>query len=112
MTEPKLMVLTWNDAWCEAGTEVSLKDVHETHKPVIIETVGWILLSDEEGVSIANEKTGPDTYRGRTFVLASMVISIKPYRVPRKRRTKAIRDTSVPAGTGDSGAEGGHTPAL
>ena len=90
MTEPKLMVLTWNDAWCDATAEVSLKDVHPTHKPTVIETVGWILLNDEMGVSIANEKTGPDTYRGRTFVLPGMVISIKPYRNPRKPRKPSI----------------------
>ena len=86
--EPRLYKLISNDAWCDAGAEVSIKDIKDTHKPHLIETIGWLLLSDEEGVSIANEKTDPYTYRGRTFVLRGMVVSLVPYRQPRQRKPK------------------------
>ena len=97
---PKLVVLTWADSWVDGAAEVSLKDVHETHKPWVITTVGWLLLQDGEGVSLANEKTGPDSYRGRTFVPAGDIISIKPYRSPRKpRRAPDLGDPEPAAGT-------------
>ena len=83
----QLVILSWNDAHTDTN-EFSLSELEEIHKPWKIETVGWLLREDTKGISLANEKTGTDTYRGYTFVPLGMVISVKPYKNPRKRTAK------------------------
>lgn len=57
--------MTWDDA----TEEVTRKDVGETHKALPIRTLGWHLLEDEKGISIA------------TFVPHAMVKEIKRYKL-------------------------------
>ena len=83
-----MIVLLWKDAHTSTD-EFSITELNDKHRPWQIETVGWLLRNDEEGVSLANEKTGSDTFRGHTFVLKSMVVSVKPYKTPRKRKSKS-----------------------
>jgi hypothetical protein len=65
----QLVVVRWNDAWVDGTDPVSLADAAATHKPKVIETLGWILKEDEVGISIANEHyADEETYRGRTFI--------------------------------------------
>lgn len=85
--KPDLYILVWEDAWKESTAEITLLDVKDKHKPSTINTVGWLLLSDEKGVSIANEDTGDGVYRGGTFVPSGMIKSLKKYKAPRNRRT-------------------------
>ena len=81
---------------------VTLADVAHSHKPKAITTIGWLLRQDEVGVSIANEYYDEDsTYRGRTFIMASMVQSVTEYqlskpRKPRAKRLKSAGDTEHP----------------
>jgi hypothetical protein len=85
---PLLVEVVWADAWGEADDEVSLDDVASTHTPTIMHTVGWLVHQDEIGVSIFNEKyASRPSYRGRTFILASMVKSITPLLGQKKRRS-------------------------
>jgi hypothetical protein len=85
---PPLVEVVWGDAWGEADDEVSLDDVASTHTPTIMHTVGWLVHQDEIGVSIFNEKyDSRPSYRGRTFILASMIKSITPLPGQRKRRS-------------------------
>lgn len=87
-----LVVVVWNDAWTnELG--VTKDDVRASHKPMVVTTIGWLLLDDEIGISIANELYD-DTYRGRTFILRSMIQSVTPFALstPRKRRDSDKRD--------------------
>lgn len=82
-----LVIVEWNDAWTnEMG--VTVEDVRASHKPMVVHTIGWLLLDDEIGVSLANEHFDDGSYRGRTFILRSMVVKVEPVRLvkPRKRR--------------------------
>jgi hypothetical protein len=85
MSNLPLVTVTWADAWGNKSDEVTLEDVASTHIPQMVTTVGWLLLDDAEGVSIANERYG-STYRGRTFIPRAMVRSITPVIKPRKSK--------------------------
>lgn len=92
---PILVAVEWNDAWHNKEDEVKLEDVATSHIPTRVTTVGWLLLNDDEGVSVFNE-TYEGKYRGRTFIPKPMVISINPVIKPRKPRKKAIRTSDDP----------------
>lgn len=96
--EPELVKLVWKDAWADLHEQVSVADVGEKHKATLMETVGWLLRNDDVGASLFNERCldqGDGTYRGRTFVLKTMIVSIIPVTKPRKPRKKApIPDSS------------------
>jgi len=75
MPNKPLVALIWMDAHSPAyETEVTSEEVE--HKPMPIVTFGILLKDDTSGVSVASEQTGPDTYRGHTFVPRGMVTSV------------------------------------
>lgn len=89
---PYLALLVWDDAHGSAVEQVTLSSVAEAHKAAVFQTVGWILLDDDAGVSIANERCldeGEESYRGRTFVPRALIRSVTPLNKPRKPRKKA-----------------------
>src|SRR5947207_2861974 len=70
-----LVVVEWDDAWTnEMG--VTLEDARASHKPMPVRTIGWLLIDDEVGVSLANEYFDDGSFRGRTFILRCMVRSV------------------------------------
>lgn len=90
-----LVIVIWNDAHVEADLPITLETVGETHKPMVIRTMGWVLRDDEIGISLANEHY-EGTYRGRTFIHRPMVISTTPYALTRprqKRKPKLPQET-------------------
>ena len=92
MTKLPLVIVEWDDAWTDEQT-VTLEDVRASHKPMVVTTIGWLLLEDEVGVSLANEFYG-GTYRGRTFILRSMVKSVTPYVLTKPRKKKERHGTT------------------
>lgn len=80
----ELVLVRWNDAH-SGGTE-QFEASSVPHAPMIVETVGWLLRQDGEGVSVASELIDGATYRAYTFVPAGMVISVTPVVKPRKKR--------------------------
>ena len=86
-TGGQVIVVSWNDAWGDAGSEVTLKDVADTHKPEKIHTMGCVLYEDETGVSLANERCANGSFRGRTYIPAGMVISIERFGLSKPRKT-------------------------
>ena len=81
--------ISWKDAWVDGTEAVALSDVKLKHKASIHETTGWLLYQDEEGVSLANEFCPEDeTYRGRTFIPAGMLISITILNLTKKKTPK------------------------
>ena len=66
-TKLPLVIVEWADAKVDGDLPISVETAWETHKPMIIHTIGWVLREDEAGVSVANEYYD-DTYRGRTFI--------------------------------------------
>lgn len=81
----------WLDAWQDAENFQSAHGITLTHKPLVVKTLGWLMVRDEIGVSIANERTHEaetETFRGRTFIPHGMVQSVTPYRLVRPRTPK------------------------
>ena len=81
-------VVIWNDAHATLD-ELTEPDIAGAHRPTRIQTVGYIVRSDEIGVSIAAEwipaADGSDErYRGITFVPRAMVLEERS----RRRRPK------------------------
>ena len=90
----QFVVVEWNDAWQDQENFVTAHGIAATHEPMPVETMGLLILDDETGVSIVNERSpgrDQDTYRGRTLVPRLMIKSVTPYRLvrirPRKPRT-------------------------
>jgi hypothetical protein len=91
MTEPRFTIVRWHDAWADSVGAVTISDALLTHKPETIRTVGWLLVDDPMGVSLANEVCGDGSYRGRTFVPRAMIVSVTVYELRAPRAPRAPR---------------------
>jgi len=92
MTNPTFISCVWKDAWADAVEGVTLKDVADKHRPTMMETYGWLLHEDEEGISIAAERCidkGEEYYRGRSFIPKVLILSITPVKLTKPRQKKA-----------------------
>lgn len=94
----ELVLVRWLDAWQDTDNFSTAHGIQQTHAPLVVETLGWIIQDDEQGISIVNEKSkqdGSDTYRGRTFIPRAMVQNVTPYKLvkPRKARTGVSIDS-------------------
>lgn len=91
--EPQLKVVVWKDAW-SAGIEVlTIKEAKERHRASIMQTIGWVVESDDEGITIFNERCmdhGEECYRGHSFIPRVLVKSETPFtlKTPRKKHAK------------------------
>lgn len=93
-SEPRFAIVRWLDAWADGVDDTPLDKVHEKHKPLEMETRGWIGLDNEIGVSLFYERTGDaSSYRGRTFIPRGMIISVEDF--PPKRKPRAKRALSA-----------------
>ena len=82
-----LVIVEWLDAWTnELG--VTVEDVGASHKPMRVRTIGWLLKDDDIGVSLANEHFDDNSYRGRTFILRPMIVSVLPFALTKPRQRK------------------------
>ncbi len=86
MTKLPLVVVEWDDAW-QTETPAALNGPM-VHAPERVTTIGWVLRDDAEGIQLANEFYD-DTYRGRTFIMRSMVRKVTPYKLTKPRLNKA-----------------------
>lgn len=103
MNKPELplVLVSWDDAHIDATDPVTLNNVILDHKPLFIHTLGWLLLENESGVSIANEYyDAEDIYRGRTFIPRSLIRAITHYSLARPRKARTNRSSKSVSGTG------------
>ena len=89
-----LVLVSWDDAWGDTDGFATLHGIQQTHHPMLVQTLGWLLQDDATGISIANEQStadGQPTYRGRTFIPRAMVQSVTPFKMttPRPRKPHA-----------------------
>jgi hypothetical protein len=84
MTDKILVIVKWNDANGDSLTAYAAQDV--PHVPIVIDTVGWLMRDDDNGVSVSGEFCGDDTWRSVTFVPRGMVISVTPVKRARKKK--------------------------
>lgn len=97
---PALVCVIWTDAWAETDSFSTRQGVQQTHRPMIIRTLGWLLHDDTLGVSVANERSaGEDgeTFRGRTFIPRGMIQTVEVLRLsaPRRARATAAPEAAV-----------------
>lgn len=91
--ERRLVLIKWNDAWGDQDNFASSHSIAMSHRPMSVETLGWLIHEDETGLSVVNERSveeGNDVYRGRTFVPRAMVHSVTDFTLakPRKKLAK------------------------
>lgn len=94
-SKPPIIGVTWNDAHGSDGTIFA----HEVdHKPYVYTTVGWLVRSDEIGVSVASEQGEDGKFRDVTFIPRNMVV--KEFPISPKRSKKCA--TSSPESSSPS----------
>lgn len=94
---PQLVLIEWNDAWQDQENFATVHGVKQTHEPLLVRTLGWVLVDDATGVSLANERSsadGKDTYRGRSFIPRAMIITVTPFNIT-KTRVKKVKEAVV-----------------
>lgn len=83
-----LICVIWDDAH---GDSVMFDEQDVCHKPYRFTSVGFLVRSDEVGISIAGEIGEDGRFRDHAFIPRAMVVTewlIGPLRQPRKPRTK------------------------
>ena len=83
----KLVKVTWLDAFGEV--DKTIYSEHEiSHAPIILESVGWLLRENEEGVTIAMDRNPSEvfTYRNVGFIPAQMVKQVEVLYVRKSRQ--------------------------
>lgn len=99
MSEPRFVTCVWKDAFADGVEDVTVEHAKEKHRPIVMETRGYLLVDDEVGVSLFHERCREDnTFRGRTFILRQNVISVEDFPLKRKPRK---RKEPVDAGVSD-----------
>lgn len=92
--EPKFVIVDWKDAWTQSYDEATLSNVADEHRPMPMQSVGWLLHEDEAGVSIFNERCmerKEPEYRGRTFIPRGMIQTITEYKLVKPRKPKLLK---------------------
>jgi hypothetical protein len=90
-----LVIVVWDDAYGGAHTPTAEHELAAGHHPLVVQTIGWLLLDNEEGVSLFNERyddEGTTLWRGRSFIPRGMVRSVTPFNLTRPRRKKESPD--------------------
>ena len=91
--EKVFAVIVWDDA---VG-DMTGRDHEIQHRPERCQTYGWVLRSDERGVSLAGDWVSTDdTYRSITFVPRLMVVEERPLGLtkPRARKSNIDREST------------------
>jgi len=87
-----IVIVRWNDAQSSATHVFKEGEDMNYHKPMVMETLGWLLNDDEQGVSVMNEAFSEEglNYRGHTFVPRSLILSTEVVKAQRKRKVKEV----------------------
>jgi len=85
-----IVVVRWNDAQSSATHVFKESEDQNFHRPCVMETLGWLLRDDEEGVSVMNEVFSEEglNYRGHTFIPRSLVVEMRVVKKPRQPKPK------------------------
>ena len=87
-------VVVWDDAHGEAGHELTTADdIEKYHKGARYQSYGWVLRSDERGVTLVSEWCPDDgSYRATMWVPRGMVVEERVLRLvgPTKPRKPKI----------------------
>lgn len=92
-----LVLAIWKDANTGNDDVVTLENVTTYHKPTLVNTLGWLVHEDEEGLTIVNEFYD-DAFRGRTFIYRPMLVKLIQFKLV-KSRHKNNAKSDVPSGS-------------
>lgn len=95
-----ITIITWDDAWQDQENFATAHGVRSTHEPMLVTTMGTIVVDDELGISIANEtgsQDGHTVYRGRTFIPRAMIRSVETFNLVKPKKKKASTADAVEA---------------
>lgn len=87
----------WDDPQGSATTVINTSTIASKHKPVLMETTGWIIRDDDAGISICNERYMEDgewQFRGHTFIVRALIRKVQT-RGARTKRMVVERDGRV-----------------
>lgn len=84
----QLVLIEWDDAWQDSDNFATAHGITATHKPLVVQTLGWVIQDDEVGISVVNEQSNEDgeTYRGRTFIPRAMIRKVTPFNLSKPRK--------------------------
>ena len=86
----KRVLVTWNDAHGDPMQQVwTAADLTE-HKPVVVQTIGYLYKQDEIGVTLFQELIEDETvsFRGKTFIPTGMIVKIETLNISRPKKQK------------------------
>jgi hypothetical protein len=95
----QLVLVIWVDAWQDQENFSTAHGIASTHGPMNVETLGWLIRDDEEGISVVNERStqdGKDVFRGRTFIPRVNVKSVTSYNLTKPRRPRTTTPLETP----------------
>ena len=90
MTKPPIACVVWDDAH---GNQSMFTDADVEHRPYRFSSVGFLVRSDEIGISLAREVGEDGAFRDHEFIPRIMVIDewvIGPLKKPRARRQSPV----------------------
>lgn len=105
-------VIAWDDAHGDASVEIAVEELDAHHKGARYQSYGWLLRSDDKGVSLAPEWSCSDgKYRDVMFIPRGMILEeqlliLTPPRKSRGSRAPKVTQQAVtlPVQTDQSGS--------
>ncbi len=96
MKEPRFVTVKWEDAWADGVDDTSIEKAAEKHRPIVMETRGWLIVDNETGVSVFYERTHDQiSYRGRTFIPRGMIVSVTDFPAKRARKVPKCQTSTT-----------------
>lgn len=89
MDKKQFAIVIWEDPDSSSVEVITDENVGEFHKGAEMETAGWILRDDGEGISICSERyfeKSKGRYRGHTFILRPLIRDVIPVKLPSRRK--------------------------
>lgn len=89
LADKKFKLIIWEDANGNAAAEYADADMPGFHKAAVYHSWGWVVISDDRGVSLVNEWCPKDeSYRSRMFIPRGMIREETVLSVSRPRAKK------------------------
>jgi len=82
MAKPTKVEVTWEDAH---GSDGTISEHEVDHKPYVYTTIGYLVRSDDTGVSAAHEISQDGKFRDVTFIPRKMVLKENVFPKPRRK---------------------------
>ena len=92
------VIVSWNDPNSSSVEVITEENIADFHKPEPMETGGWLLRDDAEGVSLANERyfeKDKPRYRGHTFISRALVTGMTDNLLKTVRRRKPTASNTL-----------------